>query len=89
MIEIVRSNFFPKKDFLNIKDLKIILKNQIISSNLSKKIKISDVSSLNYLKEDSILFLSKTSNISDFNNKSLIIITEDKSSYDLIVKIKY
>ena len=34
--------------------------------------------SLNYLKVDSILFLSKTSNISDFTNKSLIIITEDK-----------
>jgi len=89
MIEIVRSNFFPKKkDFININDLKIILQNQIINFDLSKKLKISEVSSLNYLKENSILFLSKTSNIPDLNNKSLIIITEDKNSYDLINKNK-
>ena len=53
MIEIVRINFFPKKKyFININDLKIILQNQIIHFYLSNKLKISEVSSLNYLKEN-------------------------------------
>lgn len=75
-----REDFFPltqKKIF--IRDLKNILKDLIIDSNLKDNFEIKEISSLNLIRNNSILFFEKNNVIPDISNENICIITNDVS----------
>lgn len=49
--------FFPLQKTINNENLHILLNNNLLKERISKKINITDISSLNHIKKNSILFL--------------------------------
>ena len=58
-------------------------KNSIIENRISKKFKIKDVSSLDFQRENSVLFLNNDSNILKIEFESILLITEDKKIFNI------
>lgn len=76
MIKFHRHNFYPKRNSILNKNVKSIIKNTIIDHRINNSFKIKDVSSLNNIKNNSLLFINKSS--FDINNiENLCIITND------------
>lgn len=75
-----RTNFFPLKEKFHSNEIEIILKNSIIKNLIKDDFQIEDISSLSFVKDQSILFLEKEM---DFNalSKKIIIVTDKKSLY--------
>lgn len=83
MIYFNRSDFYPLKKNISSTDLLPILKNFSIKSDFSKVIEIKDISSLEIIRKNSILFLSDKLKLPKLPNDQ-IIITSNKSLFDSI-----
>ena len=82
MIKFDRSRFHKKKNKISTSDIKHIIKDLIIKNKIKKKFVIDDISSLNNLKENSILFLENDYPLSDLNIKNMIFITDSIKSFE-------
>lgn len=79
-----RTNFFPLNKSLYSYEIKNLIDKHIISSNIVDNFKIIDISSIENLKNNSILFLNKDINFYKKNYNSVLIITSDEQIYNSI-----
>ena len=91
MKDFIRENFFPYKKTLYLENINNLLGDQVIYNSVPTNFKISDISSLNKFRSNSIIFLDKE--IIDHNilsNKIHVIsnITENKKLYENITIVK-
>ena len=83
MADFLRSNFYPKNKYLDIEILFKIIKPYIIKKITQTNIEISDLSSLNNIRNNSIIF-TKNKFIYKKSFKNLIIITNNKDIFESI-----
>ena len=92
MLKFNRDFFFPIKNRLNNEKLKKLLgKDEIIYNDISISFEINDISSLAYLRENSLIFLDKVINMKKINLKNIHVIsdiTENKNFYKNITIVK-
>ncbi len=67
MLSFIRNNFFPFKKKFTIKEINLLISDEIIYTNNKVNFCINDVSSLTNIKKNSIIFLEK-----EVNNPKLI-----------------
>ena len=77
MRSFLRKNFFPFKKKYNIEDLIILLEDQIISKKVNNNFIVNDVSSLNVIRDNSIIFIDKELNDERFKNNNIHIISNN------------
>jgi len=75
MLDFDRSVFYPYKNKFNNKNLKQILENLLIDEKIVNTFMINDISSLENIKEKSILFLKKKQKIPNFNYGNFCVVT--------------
>ena len=75
--DFIRSNFFPYKNKYDLKKLKNLLKNENYITIILNNFEIKDISSLNLLRDNSLLFLEADLKISEINKKNIHIITNN------------
>ena len=82
-----RSNFFPYKNTLDLIKFNNLFKGEIIYKDFSKNFEIKDISSLSFLRDNSLLFLDVHINVSNVNERKIHVITnleENKKYYKSI-----
>ena len=84
MIDFDRSKFFPLKNIFNCNDIKKLLKNYLIDSNINSNFEILDISSFNYIKNNSIFFLFNETDFLLDNSDTILVITCNKKIYDSV-----
>ena len=80
MIDFNRHDFFPIKKKIFIKDLVFLFNDILIESNIKNNFEINDISSLDYPRENSILFLNKKKDITEFKKDNICVLTNDSSN---------
>lgn len=80
MIDFHRHDFFPIKKKIYIKDLLLLINDILIESNIKNNFEINDISSLDYPRENSIIFLNGEKNITRFKKDNICILTNDSSN---------
>lgn len=75
-----RYKFFPKKKDVYVNDLIMILKNEVKKYFFKKNFKINDISSLNSLKSNSVVYIDGELDISNINFDNLCIITNNEAN---------
>ena len=86
-----RKSFFPLKKNYNINNLIDLLEDQIISKKVNNNFVINEVSSLDVIRDNSIIFLDKVLNDERFKNNNIHIITnniQNESFYENISCVK-
>ena len=86
-----RKSFFPLKKNYNINNLIDLLEDQIISKKVNNNFVINEVSSLDIIRDNSIIFLDKELNDERFKNNNIHIITnniQNESFYENISCVK-
>lgn len=86
-----RKSFFPLKKNYNINNLIDLLEDQIISKKVNNNFVINEVSSLDVIRDNSIIFLDKELNDERFKNNNIHIITnniQNESFYENISCVK-
>ena len=86
-----RKSFFPLKKNYNINNLIDLLEDQIISKKVNNNFVINEVSSLDIIRDNSIIFLDKELNDERFKNNNIHIITnniQNNSFYENISCVK-
>ena len=81
IINFDRNKFFPLKNKIKCNDLLDILKNKCLNSKINSNFVILDISSLNIIRDYSIIFLNDNTKV-DLNSKERLIITNNNSIYD-------
>ena len=81
MVKFKRTNFFPQKDSINIKSLKLLLKDNLIDFKLENNFDIKNISSLENIHNDSIIFANQLLDfkLSSFN---ICILTNNKLNFN-------
>lgn len=87
MIEFNRVNFFPLKKKIFSIDITKLINDFVIQYEIKDTFEILDISSIDYIKSNSILFLKHELDLKDINIDFLIVITDDKKTYNSL-KIK-
>lgn len=82
MISFVRQNFFPIKNLYNSNNIIEIINKNIINKSLNNEFKILDISSLNIIRKNSILFLEDNINLSKFNLNNILLITDKEKIFN-------
>jgi len=82
MISFVRQNFFSMKNFYNSNNIIEIINKNIINKRLNNEFKIRDISSLNIIRENSVLFLDENINLSKVNLNNILLITDKNEIFD-------
>ena len=82
MINFVRENFFPMKNIYSSKNICEILIENIKQERITNNFKILDISSLNSIKENSILFLDRKAVLSKLNYDNVLLITDDQNTFN-------
>ena len=77
MLKFSRGNFFLIKNSINSNNFKGIIKNNIINQRIKNIFEITEVSSLNSLRKNSVLFLEKDLKINFYNLVDVVFITGD------------
>tara|TARA_B100001057_G_C22817558_1_gene938080 strand:- start:763 stop:1743 length:981 start_codon:yes stop_codon:yes gene_type:complete len=80
MIDFNRSNFNKLRQSLNSLDIGNILNKLLIKSNIINKFEILDISSIDTIRNQSLIFLKKPFDINFSKNKT-VIITDDEECY--------
>ena len=86
-----RKSFFPLKKNYNINNLIDLLEDQIISKKVNNNFVINEVSSMDVIRDNSIIFLDKELNDEKFKNNNIHIITnniQNESFYENISIVK-
>ena len=81
MIEFNRVNFFPLKKKISSNDITKLLNNFIIQYEIKDVFEILDISSIDYKRSNSILFLKYEHDLKDINIEFLLIITDNEDTY--------
>ena len=82
MVTFNRTNFFPQKNILKSYEIKNIINKDVIHSTIVNDFKILDISSIENVKYNSILFLNKEVKFPIQNFDSILIITSNEKVYD-------
>tara|TARA_B100000989_G_scaffold62283_1_gene42975 strand:- start:283 stop:1266 length:984 start_codon:yes stop_codon:yes gene_type:complete len=93
MQEFIRSNFFDIKNKIISNNLENIIKNNITDQRVSSIFKISDISSLNYFRENSFLFLENNITLPKKYVTNIVLVTNnndlfENKKYENIVLVK-
>ena len=81
MLKFKRSDFFPLKGTLNIITIESILHEQIINSSIKdRSILIEDISSLNEIRKNSIIFLNSDNHDKKIKSKNILVISNKKNT---------
>ena len=76
-----RSQFFPLKNIINTSDINKILKLQVLDFKNYKSFDIMEISSLNMIRNNSVIFLDKKLDINNFNFANILIITNHENIF--------
>lgn len=76
-----RTNFFPYKNIISLKDVVKILDDQIIKIDLFDNFKVKDISSLKTIRNNSLIFLSKKLNLDKYDFNNLCVITDKEKVF--------
>lgn len=87
MIEFNRVNFFPLKKKISSIDIIKLINDFVFKYEIKDIFDILDISSIDYIKSNSILFLKQEFDLKDIDIDFLIIITDDEKTYNNL-KIK-
>ena len=87
MIEFNRVNFFPLKKKISSIDIIKLINDFVFKYEIKDIFDILDISSIDYIKPNSILFLKQEFDLKDIDIDFLIIITDDEKTYNNL-KIK-
>ena len=81
MIKFKRTDFFPQKDSINIKSLNLLLNDNLIDFKLENNFDIKNISSLENIHNDSIIFANQLLDLklSSFN---ICILTNNKLNFN-------
>lgn len=82
MIEFDRLNFFPLKKKFSSSDIPKIVNDFVIQDEIEDNFDILDISSIDYKKSNSILFLKNEFNFNDINLDLLLVITDNEKIYN-------
>ena len=82
MIKFNRVNFFPLKKKISSIEITKIINNYVIQYEIKDTFDIFDISSIDYIKSNSILFLNHEFVLKDINIDFLIVITDDEKTYN-------
>ena len=82
MIKFNRSDFFSIKNVVKSNDIENLLKNLVINKRINSYFEIKDISTLNNLKEHSVLFLDKNIKFDKSIFDNIIIVTNNNSLFD-------
>ena len=85
MLNFNRLNFFPLKNKLSSSEIPKLIQDYVIDYEITDIFDIIDISSIDYKKSNSILFLKKNSILKDINLEFLLIITDNENHYKNIV----
>ena len=77
MLKFTRGNFFLIKNTIKSNNFKSIIKDNILKQRIKKNFDIKEVSSLNNLRKNSVLFLDKDLKINFYNLDDIVFITEN------------
>ena len=80
MREFIRENFFPLKNKVNIDYLNNYLDDNLLFKKSKSNFIVSDISSLSFIRENSILFLENEFLVKDIESKSIHVITSSKEN---------
>ena len=80
MIKFDRKSFFPKKKDIFIVDLIDLLGDQVKKYNINNNFQINDISSLDYLRENSAIFLDRELDNSNLLSNYFCIITNNENN---------
>ena len=76
-----RTHFFPLKNIINTSDLNKILKSQVQNIKNDKNFDIKEISSLNIIRDNSVIFLDKKLDLNNFNFINISIVTNDEKIF--------
>ncbi len=82
MIKFRREIFHPRKKIINTFEIQKLLNGLFLKKFELNNFKIMDVSSINNILDNSVLFLDENSKCKVYNNKNLLIITNSKAIFD-------
>ena len=85
MLNFNRLNFFPLKNKFSSSEIPKLIQDYVIDYEITDIFDIVDISSIDYKKSNSILFLKKNSILKDINLEFLLIITDNENHYKNIV----
>ncbi len=77
-----RTEFFPIKQKLDLNNLIKDFDDFIVDSKIKKNFEIKDVSSLDFFRKSSLVFISSDSHIKNLQSDDLCIITNKKSNFN-------
>ena len=77
MISFNRDEFYPLKKRFLISEVQLLLKKNILNSNIIKDFEIIDISSLSKIYKDSIIFIDKKLGNIDFKNDSIFVVSNN------------
>lgn len=81
MLQFDRSSFYPIRNSINNNELNLILNKNLISEKINSTIKICDVSSLDNIRNESILFIKKNEKLINSKFDKYSIITDNKDVF--------
>ena len=76
-----RTQFFPLKKIINTSDINKILKSQILNIKNYKNFEIKEISSLNMIRDNSVIFLDKKLDLNNFNFINILIVTNHEKFF--------
>ena len=82
MINFKRSNFYPVNHTIKSLEILDIIKDQIIDFKLSDDFMISDISSIQNPKINTIVFVEKKNDINNFDTKKTLVIFDDVDNFN-------
>ena len=75
-----REDFFPLKKKYNLTEIIVLISQLIIEKKISNNFQIKDISSFDYLRDNSLVFINKIIESDEFNSNNICIITDVKEN---------
>ena len=76
-----RTKFFPLKNIINTSDINNILELQILNIKNDKNFNIKEISSLNMIRDNSVIFLDKKLDLNNVNFTNILIVTNKEEVF--------
>ena len=82
MIDFIRSDFFPIKEFIDLNSLTKTLDQNLVNLKISSNFIINDISSLNVVRNNSLVFISENKFYEKLLSKDICIISDNARILD-------
>ena len=82
MIDFIRSDFFPIKEFIDLNSLSKIFNQNLVNLKISSNFIIKDISSLNVVRNNSLVFISENKFYEKLISKDICIISDNARILD-------